>query len=192
MSVYEISFADFGVYCKAAGQRCPENPWASDDFPVSLVSWDEAVAYAEWLSAETGHSYRLPSEAEWEYAARAGSRTRYPFGDDVTPVAARSSANGAVDSPLANTDRSVNRNEFRLFHMIGNVREWVADHWQSGYAGAPTDGAARLGSEAALRVVRGGAYSDGPLPLRSAARASLERGTRDRLTGFRLVRELPP
>jgi formylglycine-generating enzyme required for sulfatase activity len=191
MSVYEISFAEFGAYCRATGERCPENPWSSDDFPAALVSWDEAVAYARWLSSETGQSYRLPSEAEWEYAARAGSSTRYPFGDDVTPVAARSSANGPVDSPLANSDRSVNRNAFRLFHMIGNVREWVADHWYSGYAGAPTDGTARLGAEANPRVVRGGAYSDGPLQLRSAARAPLERDTRDRFTGFRVVRDLP-
>jgi formylglycine-generating enzyme required for sulfatase activity len=134
----------------------------------------------------------LPSEAEWEYAARAGSRTRYPFGDDVTPVAARSSANGPVDSPLANGDRSVNRNAFRLFHMIGNLREWVADPWHSGYAGAPADGTARLGVESNARVVRGGSYSDGALYLRSAARGPLERGARDRFTGFRVVRELPP
>ena len=192
VSVYEVSFAEFGAYCKATGERCPENPWSGDDFPAALVSWDEAAAYAQWLSSETGQSYRLPSEAEWEYAARAGSRTRYPFGDDVTPVAARSSAAGPVDSPLASSDRSVNRNAFRLFHMIGNVREWVADHWYSGYAGAPTDGTARLGAEDNPRVVRGGAYSDGALQLRSAARVSLQRDTRDRFTGFRVVRDLPP
>jgi formylglycine-generating enzyme required for sulfatase activity len=192
MAVYEVSFAEFGAYCRATGARCPENPWGGDDFPAALVSWDEAVAYARWLSSETGQNYRLPSEAEWEYAARAGSRTRYPFGDDVTPVAARSSANRPVDSPVGSSDRSVNRNAFGLFHMIGNVREWVADHWYSGYAGAPTDGTARLGAEANLRVVRGGGYSDGALQLRSAARVSLERGTQDRFTGFRVVRELPP
>jgi formylglycine-generating enzyme required for sulfatase activity len=192
MSVYEVSFAEFFVYCTATGQRCPENPWSSDDFPAALVSWDEAMAYAQWLSSQTGQTYRLPSEAEWEYAARAGSRTRYPFGDDVTRVAARSSANGPVESPLANSDRSVNRNAFRLVHMIGNLREWVADHWYSGYAGAPTDGTARLGAESNARVVRGGSYSDGALHLRSAARGSLERDARDRFTGFRVVRDLPP
>jgi len=191
VSVFEISFAEFGAYCKATGERCPENPWSADDFPVALVSWDEASAYAKWLSSETGQSYRLPSEAEWEYAARAGTSTRYPFGDDITPVAARSSVNGPVDSPLASSDRSVNSNAFRLLHMIGNLREWVADDWYSGYAGAPTDGTARLGAEDNPRVVRGGAYFDGALQLRSAARASLRRDTRDRFTGFRVVRDLP-
>lgn len=190
MSVNEVSFADFSAYCAAAGVRCPENPWTNPDFPVVLVSWDEAVAYTEWLSAQTGQRYRLPSEAEWEYAARARTQTQYPFGDVVTPIAARSSANGPVDSPLANSDRSVNRNDFRLYHMIGNVREWVADGWQEGYAGAPNDGSARPAGASPGRVVRGGAYNDGPRPLRSAARTPLDRSASDRMTGFRVVREL--
>jgi formylglycine-generating enzyme required for sulfatase activity len=190
MSVYEISFADFDAYCAAASVRCPENPWGAADYPVVLVSWDEAVAYTEWLSAQTGRRYRLPTEAEWEYAARAGTQSPYPFGNLVTPVAARSSANGAVDSPLPNSNDSVNPNGFRLFHMIGNVREWVADAWQADYEGAPTDGSARSGTDTTLRVVRGGAYSDGARQLRSAARMSLAPGASDRATGFRVVREL--
>jgi formylglycine-generating enzyme required for sulfatase activity len=190
MSVNEVSFADFGAYCAAAGVRCPDNPWSSPDFPVVLVSWNEAVAYTEWLSAQTGRRYRLPSEAEWEYAARARTESQYPFGDVVTPIAARSSANGPVDSPLANSDRSVNRNDFRLYHMIGNVREWVADSWQADYAGALADGSARAGGDSSARVVRGGAYNDGARQLRSAARVSLDRAASDRMTGFRVVREL--
>jgi formylglycine-generating enzyme required for sulfatase activity len=95
-----------------------------------------------------------------------------------------------VDSPLANGDRSVNRNDFRLYHMIGNVREWVADGWQADYAGAPADGSARSAAGSTPRVVRGGAYSDGARQLRSAARMSLESTASDRMTGFRVVREL--
>jgi formylglycine-generating enzyme required for sulfatase activity len=192
LSVYEVSFADFDAYCEAAEVRCPDNPWGAADYPVVLVSWNEAVAYTDWLTAQTGHRYRLPSEAEWEYAARAGTDTPYPFGDVIklTPVAARSSHNGAVDSPVPNSDGSVNRNAFRLLHMIGNVREWVADGWQDNFEGAPTDGSARAGSESTPRVVRGGAYADGARPLRSAARLALDPGTTDRLTGFRVVREL--
>jgi formylglycine-generating enzyme required for sulfatase activity len=190
MAVYETSFGDFNAYCTAAGVRCPDNPWSSADYPVVLVSWNEAVAYTEWLTEQTGHRYRLPTEAEWEYAARAGTQSPYPFGDAVTPAAARSSANGAVSSPLPSSDDSVNRNGFRLLHMIGNVREWVADGWQADYQGAPADGSARPAAGAAPRVVRGGAYSDGPRPLRSAARTSLAPDANDRLTGFRVVREL--
>jgi formylglycine-generating enzyme required for sulfatase activity len=189
MSVDETSFAEFNAYCPSAGVRCPENPWSAPDYPVVGVSWNEAVAYTEWLSTQTGQRYRLPTEAEWEYAARAGTQSPYPF-DVVTPVAARSSANGPVDSPLPISNREVNRNGFRLFHMIGNVREWVADGWQADYAGAPTDGSARPGSDSTPRVVRGGAYSDGARQLRSAARTSLAPGASDRLTGFRVVREL--
>jgi formylglycine-generating enzyme required for sulfatase activity len=192
MSVYEVSFAEFERYCKGAGKRCPENPWGDAAFPVVLVSWDEAAAYAEWLSGETGQRYRLPSEAEWEYAARAGTQTPYPFGNDVTPSNARSSAISQVTSPIANTDRSVNRNQFQLLNMIGNVREWVADEWHPDYSGAPADGSARLAANAAAHAVRGGSYADSALQLRSAARISLDSGTQDKVTGFRLVRELTP
>jgi formylglycine-generating enzyme required for sulfatase activity len=190
MAVYETSFGEFERYCTSAAQRCPENPWGDAAFPVVLVSWDEARAYAAWLSMETGPRYRLPSDAEWEYAARAGTQTPYPFGTDVTPSSARSSAMGQVSSPIASTDRSVNRNAFRLMHMIGNVREWVADEWHADYAGAPTDGSARVGTDGKAHAVRGGSYADGAPALRSAARVALDVGTEDRVTGFRVVREL--
>ncbi|HEX5046118.1 MAG TPA: SUMF1/EgtB/PvdO family nonheme iron enzyme [Gammaproteobacteria bacterium] len=190
VSVYETSFAEFERYCTGSGKRCPMNPWGDAAFPVVLVDWNEAVAYTEWLSAETGQRYRLPSESEWEYAARAGTQTPYPFGNDVTPSNARSSAISQVSSPIANTDRSVNRNQFQLLHMIGNVREWVADDWHPDYGGAPTDGAARLTPNAASHAVRGGSYADTALQLRSAARVPLDTGTQDKLTGFRVVREL--
>ena len=192
MSIYEVSFADFRTYCTRSNQRCPDNPWSDDAYPVVLVSWTEATSYAQWLSTETGQRYRLPSEAEWEYAARAGSTSPYPFGDNVTPAAARSSANGPVTSPLPSSDRSVNGNAFRLWHMIGNVREWVADAWYPDYANAPSDGSARSSATVSARAVRGGSYSDGVLPLKSAARLGLEAGAQDATTGVRVVRDLAP
>ena len=100
------------------------------------------------------------------------------------------SSSRPVDSPVANSDRSVNRNGFRLFHMIGNVREWTADSWHVDYAGAPSDGREWPGGDGAQRVVRGGAYADGAPLLRSSARLPLPAGTQDRLTGFRVVREI--
>jgi formylglycine-generating enzyme required for sulfatase activity len=192
ISIYEVSFAEFRAYCTRSNQRCPDNPWSDDAYPAVLVSWTEATSYAQWLSMETGQRYRLPSEAEWEYAARAGSTSPYPFGDNVTPAAARSSANGAVSSPLPSSDRSVNGNTFRLWHMIGNVREWVADGWYPDYANAPANGSAHPDGAATSRTVRGGSYSDGMLPLRSAARLGLAPSTQDATTGFRVVRELAP
>ena len=189
MSMFEVSAAEFAVYCRDAGVRCPENSWG-DDYPVVDVSFEEASAYAEWLSAQTGHRYRLPSEAEWEYAARAGTTSTYPFGEVVTPAAARSSENGRVDSPVGNSDRSVNRNPFQLYHMIGNVREWVADPWHPNHSEAPPDGRIRDGGDPARRAVRGGSYRDLAVRLRSAARVPLAVEHRDRETGFRVVREL--
>jgi len=190
MSLYEVSFAEFRIYCSASGQTCPQRPWEDDDYPVVGVSWSEAGAYADWLSAETGYGYRLPTEAEWEYAARAGSDSPYPFGTEVTPSAARSSAGAPVDTPLGRQDQSVNRNDFRLFHMAGNVREWVGDAWHDSYQGAPADASAWEGGAGSQRVVRGGSYADAAPKLQSAAREPLEASGRDSMTGFRLVRNL--
>ena len=190
MSLYEISFGEFQVFCRQAGYACRESIWGADDYPIVDVSWHDAVAYVEWLSAETGHSYSLPSEAQWEYAARAGTDTPYFFGDDVTPSAAHSSINGRVEAPLPRSDSSVNRNDFRLLHMAGNVREWVADPWHSDYQNAPRDGSVWAGGEAGLRVVRGGSFADPAGKLRSAAREGLPVEQRDRLTGFRVARRL--
>ena len=125
-------------------------------------------------------------------SAVTGSTSPYPFGDNVTPAAARSSVMGPVSSPLPSPDRSVNGNAFRLWHMIGNVREWVADGWYMDYANAPTNGAARASDAVSSRAVRGGSYADSALPLRSAARLALEAGAQDATTGFRVVRELAP
>lgn len=191
MSIHEVSFGEYRLFCTRAAQRCPENPWSDDNYPAVHVSWGEAVRYAQWLSAETGQRYALPSESQWEYAARARTTSLYPFGDNVTPAAAVSSANGPVSAPVPSSDRKVNANAFRLFHMIGNVREWVADAWSVDYGGAPTDGGARAG-ESGQRVVRGGSYADGGLPLRSAARLALDGTAEDAMTGFRVVREIAP
>ena len=190
MSVHEVSYVEFGAYCSATGQPCPQRPWENDDYPVVLISWSEASGYSAWLSNETGYRYRLPTEAEWEYAARAGSESPYPFGSEITPSAARSSATVPVEKPLDRNDRSVNRNDFRLLHMSGNVREWVADAWHGSYQAAPADASAWEQGSASQRVVRGGSYADPGRKLRSAARQPLDASSRDSMTGFRLVRHV--
>jgi len=189
MSRYEITADEFARFCQATSLPCPTQRW-EDDAPVVDVSWDDAVLYTEWLSEATGFIYRLPSESEWEYAARAGTQTPYFFGDEITPSAAHSSAHGNPDSPVPKSARVVNRNPFRLYHMSGNVREWVGDAWYPNYEAAPSDGVARVNAAEDRRVVRGGSYEDPGDRLRSAARDPLQRSQRDAVTGIRIVREV--
>lgn len=189
MSRFEVTAEEFERFCRATSLLCAEQRW-NDDSPVVSVSWDDAVLYTQWLSEVTGFTYRLPSEAEWEFAARAGTETPYFFGDEITPSAAHSSENGEWDSPVPTGDRSVNRNAFKLYHMSGNVREWVQDAWHPNYEGAPTDGASRSDGDKKRRVVRGGSYRDDGTRLRSAAREPLEHSHRDEVTGIRIVREV--
>ncbi len=188
MSAYEVSRADYQRFCHASGTNCLAGHWSGDGDPMTNVDWNDARAYAEWLSQATGAVYRLPTEAEWEYAARAGTTTDFPFseGNRILPSDARFEA----DSPLPVNDRSVNTNPFRLRHIMGNVREWVTDVWLEDYHGAPGDGSARMQSDNGKRVVRGGSYADAAEGLRAAARTGLPADTRDRKTGFRLVREI--
>lgn len=183
VSVFEVTAAEYQQFCVMSGAACPDSPWQDDDAPVVMVSWDDANAYAAWLSQETGFTYRLPTEAEWEYAARGGTSTPYYFGDEITPSSAHSSVNGPVDEPLPASSRTVNRNPFRIFHMSGNVREWVADGWRDNYSVPATN----TGTE---RVVRGGSFGDPAIDLRSSARKPLAQDHRDAETGFRVVREI--
>ncbi len=191
ISRFEITAQEYEQFCVATSLPCEDRPWDAD-YPVVAVSWDDAVQYTQWLSEATGFMYRLPSEAEWEYAARAGTQSPYYFGDEITPTAAHSSANGPVDSPVPKTDRTINRNPFRLYHISGNVREWTQDAWYPNYDNAPANGSSRMIATEDRRVVRGGSFSDPKSRLRSAAREPLARSHRDALTGFRIVREVLP
>jgi len=190
IGVYEVSQSEFRQYCESAGRSCAAQPWAGDDYPVVNVSWNDAVAYAEWLSSVTGQHYRLPTESEWEYAARAGQTGLYPSGDALSATDAWFALHDAPARP-APRSQQFNHNAFRLYHTVGNVREWVGDIWSGNFAGAPTDGAARTTGQAGFHVVRGGSYVDTASKLRLTTREGLTAGTRDALTGFRVVRELP-
>ena len=190
LGVFEVSNAEFSAFCQATKQACPAQPWSDPDFPVVNVSWSLATQYTEWLSAKSNANYRLPSESEWEYAARAGTSSPYPFGDEVLPTHARFSFRGVETTPVAANDRTVNRNKFRLYHMIGNVREWVLDAWHDNHAGAATDGSARVGDASSARVARGGSYSDSADQVRSASRVRIDGARGDAQTGFRVLREV--
>ena len=177
----------------------------ADSHPVLCVSWNDARAYVQWLSRKTGKRYRLPTEAEWEYAARAGSVAARHWGDD--PVQACRFANVADQSRFQTwgfgqkhecTDghyftapaAGYSPNRFGLYDMLGNAWEWTEDCWNPSYAGAPADGSAWLAGDCAQRVTRGGSWSTVPRFVRSATRYRNSADHRDNLTGFRLARTL--
>lgn len=189
ISIYEVSQGEFKQYCDATHRPCSTQPWPGDDYPVVNVSWDDANSYVEWLSATTHHHYNLPTEAQWEYAARAGNTGLYPSGTTLSPTDANFSML-KKQTAAARRSQKFNANAFRLVHTVGNVREWVADPWSQTYAGAPSDGTTLKSAKPAMRVARGGSYTDGSARLRLSMREGLAPDTRDVTTGFRIVREL--
>ena len=193
---YEVTFADYDRFADAPGtaQGRPTTNWDRGDQPVINVSQADAKAYAAWLSTQTGKTYRLPSEAEWEYAVRAGTSTLYSWGDEIGINRANCSG---CNNPALNQTTPVGRfaaNAFGLFDMHGNVSEWVEDCYVNTYTDAPSDGSARTsGCGATVRaVVRGGAWDDFPRILRSALRLRLRPSNRLDNLGFRLVQDLNP
>jgi formylglycine-generating enzyme required for sulfatase activity len=152
---------------------------------VSGVSWDDAQSYLDWLNNRVGGlRYRLASEAEWEYAARAGVADAYAFGPRVTATQATYRARAA--NPVGAHDA----NAWGLFDMHGNVGEWVEDCYAPTYAAAPIDGAAYQPERCARRVYRGGAYSDQAVQLRASARQHAPPNRRVPTIGFRVARTL--
>ena len=190
ISVYEVSQGDFKQFCENTKRACAPQPWVGDDFPAVSVSWDDARAYAEWLSSVTHHRYSLPTEAQWEYAARAGQAGPFPGGSSLSPTDAHYSIL-AKQTTAARRSQKFNANAFRLVHTVGNVREWVEDTWVQSFAGASNDGSASKSAPGGLRVARGGSYADGAARLRLSMREGLPANTRDSTTGFRIARELP-
>jgi formylglycine-generating enzyme required for sulfatase activity len=198
MSKTEITFAQYDAYAEAAGVAKPKDKgWGRANRPVINVSWNEAVAYAKWLSQQTGKKYRLPTEAEWEYAARAGTSTEYSWGNEID--CSQASYDGGEASKCyytkANGDYrgtapvgSYKPNNFGLVDMHGNVWEWVQDCDQS-YNGASVDGNAVTSGKCESRVLRGGSWFDGPNLLRSAYRSGRTPTDRSAGYGFRLVQD---
>lgn len=188
MSKYEVTFEEYDRFTKAIGrEQANDEGWGRGRRPVINVSWDGAVAYAAWLSEQTGKNYRLPSEAEWEYAARAGTTTKYSWGNAIGRNRANcrgcsSQWEGRQTAPVG----SFESNNWGLYDMHGNVLEWVQDCWNSSYKWAPTDGSAWESGE--YRVLRGGSWRGGPRDLRSASRIRDYSISRYNSYGFRVVR----
>ena len=156
--------------------------------PVEKVSWEDAKSFVKKLSEQTGKEYRLLSESEWEYMARAGSTTEYPWGDEIDSSKAKyDSEDGPV--PVG----SYSANAFGVHDTVGNVEEWVEDCWHKTYKDAPTDGSAWLsasGGDCELRVLRGGSWFNSPRNLRSANRYGSNATARFDDNGFRIARTL--
>ena len=198
---YEVTRGQFAVFVAATGYDAGncyilENlNWRSlnfeqnDDHPVVCVSWEDAQAYVKWLSEKTGEQYRLLSEAEWEYVARAGTTTLYHFGTTIS----RSQANYGSNNGGTVEVGSYPANAFGLHDMHGNAGEWVADCVHGSYNGAPTDGSAWTSGcdhDIYLRVLRGGSWYFKPRDLRSANRIDLNASYRNYFIGFRIARTL--
>ena len=190
---YEVTFAQWDA-CVAAG-GCSHKPedrgWGRGNRPVFYVSWKDAQEYVTWLGKLTGLKYRLPSEAEWEYAARAGSNTAYWWGDDIGVGRANCAGCGKGVGDTTLPVGSFGANPFGLYDVHGNVWEWTADCWNGSYAGAPNDGAAWTSGECEKRVLRGGSWGIEPIKLRSAHRRSNKVTLRSGKRGFRVALTLP-
>jgi len=160
------------------------------------VSWNDAQTYVKWLVKATGKPYRLLSEAEYEYAARAGSMTAYPWGDDIKlDGQAMGNCNGCGsqwDGKETAPVGSFAANRFGLYDMVGNAFEWTEDCKNQSYQGAPADGSPWTSGNCKLRVVRGGSWLDSPAGLRPANRIGDSPGFRVNLVGFRVARTLAP
>jgi formylglycine-generating enzyme required for sulfatase activity len=160
--------------------------------PVVRVSWRQAQAYLRWLSARAGRVYRLPTEAEWEYAARAGTTTARWWGDDIgTNRTVCDDCGSPWDGKGTAPVRSFEPNPFGLYDMIGQVFEWTADCWNAHYRGAPADGSAWLEGDCGMHPARGGSWN---LDSRLSSASQRSRDATDyegNMVGFRVARDLP-
>ena len=222
VGVKEVTRGEFARFVSETGRSMGDSCWVwdgewkersgrnwkspgysqTDEHPVVCVSWDDAKAYVRWLTGKTGESYRLPSEAEWEYVARAGTETARYWGEGESGQCRY--ANGAdetygwseafCDDGHASTAPvgSFAPNGYKLHDVLGNVWEWTEDCWNESYTGAPSDGSAWESGDCSRRVLRGGSWLDEPRDLRSALRFRSPTGIRYNDLGFRVARTLTP
>ena len=197
VGVYEVTFDEWGACVRGGGcggSELNDMAWGRGRRPVIALNWEEAWLYADWLTEQTGEEYRLLSEAEWEYVARAGTRTARYWGDATRDQCQYANGNSSVGC----RDRQENTapvgtyrpNGWGLYDVLGNVWEWVDDCWNESYSGAPTDGRSSYDGDCSKRVLRGGSWLDDPWSLRSANRLWSPVGNRSYSVGFRVARTI--
>ena len=216
VGVYEVTRGEYARFVSATGHATGNACWTLEDstlrkwsgvnwrnpgqraeHPVVCVSWADAQAYVRWLSEETGEGYRLLSEAEWEYVARAGTTTAFHTGATISTGQANYDGDSTYGSGRKGEYReqtvavgSFPANGFGLHDVHGNVWEWTQDCWNAGYGGAPSDGRAWESGKCSWRVLRGGSWFSAPRDLRSAKRVGSASGGRSNNNGFRVARTL--
>jgi formylglycine-generating enzyme required for sulfatase activity len=188
----EITFEEWDNCVGTGGCKYRPNDqgWGRGKRPVVDVSWDDAKAFVAWLSQRTRQRYRLPSEAEWEYAARAGTDTSFWWGRAVDKGYANCEDCGAAPTRQTLPVGSFRPNGFGLYDVSGNAAEWVEDCWNDTYRGAPSNGNAWTSGQCRQRVLRGGSFAGKSPLIRSAARFRYDQDVRYYANGFRVVRDL--
>ena len=192
MSTTEVTFDQWSL-CVDEG-ACPspdDHKWGREARPVINITWGNAISFTKFLSKRTGHTYRLPTEAEWEYAARAGTRTRYWWGNKPGKNRANCRKCGTEFHKRSAPVKSFKPNAFGLFDMNGNIWEWVQDCYWQNYQSAPTDSSPRDNEDCRRRTVRGGSWYYIAKLMSSAYRTSFPPANASYNIGIRLVRELP-
>jgi formylglycine-generating enzyme required for sulfatase activity len=172
----------------ATAKVCTFMAAGKDDAPITNVSWSDAKQFAAWLASATGKPYRLPSEAEWEYAARAGTQTRYWWGDQLQ--AGMANCKNCAD--IAGTEQPIKVGSFRpnafgLYDMGGSVDQWVEDCWHKNYQGAPADGSAWVEGDCVSHVIRSGSWKNDARYVRPSNRDSYDTNVRYPTHGFRVA-----
>ena len=198
VGVYPVTFDEWDACLSdggARGHKPGDEGWGRGRRPVINVSWKDARTYTEWLSWKTGNGYRLLSESEWEYVARAGTATCYWCGDEIDPRIANCNSAFGKTTPVGD----YTANAFGLYDVHGNVCEWVKDYEpnlygrdEGAYSNAPSNGSAVDAERPGRRMVRGGSWSDNTMALRSAWRGIRSAGKQYNDIGFRVARTLPP
>ena len=192
ISKHEITVAEFARFAQQTGRHMPAGmPKDKGPYPITGVSWEDALAYTRWLSQETGQRYRLPSEAEWEYAASAGTETPYWWGFKVGQNQAHcQKCDTGLDTERPTQIGRFKANPFGLHDTAGNAAEWVHDCYHESYDGAPSDGRVWEGGDCTYRVVRGGSFHSPPPAIRSRARGKRRPHAGYDTVGIRVVRDM--
>ena len=191
---HEITKQQWNFCVDQGGCRENSRNRTEDDFqqrtPAVNISWDDTQDYTNWISEFTGQTYRLPSEAEWEYVARGGSQTTYWWGNTMQDGFANCRDCGGIwDKKVPATVDSLPSNPFGVYGIVGGVSEWTQDCWFNSYSKAPKDGSARLKTDCTSRVLRGGSWKNDSSYLRSASRMNYDYNVRYNANGFRIVRD---